>query len=116
MNGRYEKPSMKIVSLRNQEAVADTCWGNHGTGVFDYFYDGTGKGYIKFQIDGGSCALQTGTLYYYDSDNPSGTALQPGTPEYSKWIEDIKSNGKGNSGNAVQGDGTIFSDNPGGMS
>ena len=26
---RYEKPAMKFISLRSEEAVANTCWGYH---------------------------------------------------------------------------------------
>ena len=28
---KYEKPALKFVELRNEEAVANTCWGYHGT-------------------------------------------------------------------------------------
>lgn len=53
---KYEKLSLKFVELRNEEAVANTCWGYHGTGT-KLYCDVSGEGYFSFQIAGGSCTL-----------------------------------------------------------
>ena len=49
---RYEKPAMKFVSLMSEEAVANTCWGYHGTDTLLYC-DIPGEGYFSFQIASG---------------------------------------------------------------
>lgn len=36
MHNNYEKPELKFVSIRNEEAIANICWGYHGTGTKFY--------------------------------------------------------------------------------
>ena len=49
MTETYEKPKMKFVSLRNEEAVANTCWGYHGTDT-KLYCDVSGEGYFSFRL------------------------------------------------------------------
>ena len=49
MNVQYKKPEMNFVSLRNENKVAGTCWGYHGTPT-QLFYDSEGQGFVSFQI------------------------------------------------------------------
>lgn len=105
----YEKPSLRFVSLRSREAVANTCWGNAGKGV-TYFYNTQGTGYVSFQIGGGSCTLSLINVTYYDSDN-NPSSLAESDPRYQELYKALKSAG-GESGNRFQGEGNIFPNNP----
>lgn len=114
MDRVYEKPMMKFVPIRGQEAVAFKCWGWHDTGWFNVFYDIKGAGYVKFQVDGGSCNLSmTNVTYHKGADDVEGTPLQDGDPYYEEWEAAIAAAG-GNTGNPVCPDGGPFTpDNPG---
>ncbi len=69
-NKIYEKPAMKFVELRNEQAVANTCWG--GTiekQNLTWYYDTEGVGFISFQMKGKSCeGAQPINVYYYGED------------------------------------------------
>lgn len=109
MTMKYEKPAMKFVELRNEEAVANTCWGYHGTDTLLYC-DIEGEGYFSFQIAGGSCTLNAINIVYYDSDGNIGSYSQA---QYDALMQILKSAG-GESGNPYKGEGTtIIPDHPG---
>lgn len=106
---RYEKPAMKFVSLRSEEAVANTCWGYHGTGTLLYC-DIPGEGYCSFQIGGGSCTLNLVNVIYYDSEQKAS----PATSEQLAILDSILRNSGGESGNPYKGEGsTVIPDHPG---
>lgn len=108
----YEKPALKFVSVRNEEAVANTCWGYHGTDTVLYC-DAPGEGYFSFQIGGGSCALNLVNILYYDSNGNSGQA----TDQQKAILTEILKNSGGNQGNPYSGEGsTVFPDHPGNWS
>lgn len=106
---RYEKPAMKFISLRSEEAVANTCWGYHGTETLLYC-DIPGEGYCSFQIGGGSCTLNLVNVTYYDSEkNPT-----PATSEQLAILDSILKKSGGESGNPYKGEGsTVIPDHPG---
>lgn len=107
MSKKYEKPSMKVVSLRNQKNIADTCWGYHGTGIVNYYYDTKGPGFVGFTVDASSCALNTATLLYYREQGDTEPETLTSGPIYEEWLKAIQNSG-GNTGNPVHGMGTIF--------
>lgn len=110
---KYEKPSIKMVPLRSQKAIADTCWGYHGTGNVNYYYDTEGKGFVKFTVNASSCTLNDETLLYYESKDDREPEVLIEGPIHEEWLKAIKEAG-GNSGNPVKGHGTIFvPDQPG---
>ena len=102
MTKKYEKPQMKFVSLRNEKAVANTCWGFHGT-ERELYCDIPGEGYVSFQIKAGSCALDLFNIYYYDGD---GNKIQA-TQEQFNQLQKILIDSGGNDGNPYKGIGTI---------
>lgn len=106
---RYEKPAMKFISLRSEEAVANTCWGYHGTETLLYC-DIPGEGYCSFQIEAGPCALNLINVTYYDSEkNPT-----PATSEQFEILYSILKKSGGESGNPYKGEGsTVIPDHPG---
>lgn len=109
---RYEKPAMKFVSLMNEEAVANTCWGYHGTDTLLYC-DIPGEGYFSFQIAGGSCALNAINIVYYDGEGN----VSPYTDEQYNQLMSILTSAGGQSGNPYKGEGTtIIPDHPGNWS
>ena len=72
MNKTYERPMLKNVSLRNEEAVANTCWGHHcGTTAEEQangqvlYTDLKGDGWASFKIGGGSCTLNLIQVRYH---------------------------------------------------
>lgn len=116
----YEKPALKFVSVRNEEKIANTCWGYHGTGTLLYC-DITGKGFVSFQIGAGSCALNLINVQYYGGDtNNDGKITQNDTPvqatdEQKQELYDILEKAGGNQGSNFKGEGTIvFPGNPDG--
>lgn len=118
----YTKPELKFVTLRNQESVAEKCWGNHGTG-YEY-YDTMGKGYVGFTIAEGSCTTEGGQLevyYYPEKDTPKdqGTPIYAGHPKYAKQYEEfykkLTEASGGSYGQPFKGE-KDFPDDPGGMS
>lgn len=116
MKKQYEKPFMKMVPLRSNESVANTCWGNHGPETQRY-WDIEGKGYVSFYCSGGDCGLteQTLVVYYYDKkDDDTPELMAPGSTLHSKVFNKLWSSG-GDSGNPFKGE-EQFPDNPGGMS
>ena len=84
----YEKPAMNFVNLRNESAVADTCWGHHNSGTTLYC-DIEGEGYCSFQIDAGSCALNLiNVMYMTDAtkDNPVPATAEQQSALYDKLL------------------------------
>lgn len=104
----YEKPTMTFVSLRSEDAVANTCWGHHGTG-YTYYYDLPGTGYLSFQIGDGSCTLNlTNVLYYDDIGAPS-----PATPDQQNALYNaIIASSTGEAANSYKGLGSTILPNP----
>lgn len=98
---KYEKPTLKFVSLRNENAVADTCWGYHGSGKVLYC-DIPGEGYCSFQIGGGSCDLNLINVMYYDSEGISSAATSEQIAALTAAI-----NKGGNNGQPYKGMGSI---------
>lgn len=110
---RYEKPAVKFVSLRNEEAVANTCWGYHGTET-NLYCDIPGEGYCSFQISAGSCALNLTEVYYYkNSDDSAGTPIFDGDPRYDALKAILDASG-GSNGNPYKGENiTVIPGKPG---
>lgn len=108
---KYEKPALEFVSLRNEAAVADTCWGYHGTPT-QLFCDIEGEGYMSFQIGEGSCTLNLINVKYHEEQGSEGVLVFDGDPKHET-LEDILVNSGGESGNPYKGMGTIvFPDKP----
>lgn len=97
----YEKPSMEFVTLRNKEAVANKCWGYHGTST-KLYCDLPGKGYCSFQIGAGSCTLNMVSVTYYDGDGNSRSA----TSAEISTLDGLLRGAGGESGNPFKGEGT----------
>ena len=116
---RYEKPSMKYVSLRNESNVANTCWGFHGSDT-KLYCDIDGPGWTSFQIAAGPCALNLINVYYYTDtngngkadENDQGTLIVSGDDKYNSLYKKLEESG-GNNGTPYKGEGTIvIPDNP----
>lgn len=111
MTQKYEKPTMEFVSLRNEESVAATCWGNHGKGT-EYFCDLDGKGYVSFQIGSGGCELNLVNVMYYANHDSEGERIYDGNVYYEE-LERKLQQGGGSEGNPYKGLGeVVFPDNP----
>lgn len=108
----YEKPEVKLVSIRNDRAVANVCWGGHGK-PNTWYYDISGQGYVSFQIGGGSCALNLINVTYYDKQNDeSPEQLTDTDPKYLELYNALLYSG-GAQGNPFAGEGIDFiPDNP----
>lgn len=100
----YEKPSMKFVSIRNEEAVANTCWGGH-SGALAWNYDTSGTGYVSFQIMGGKCSLDGLTVTYHNIPEDKQKAA------YDEMYAALMNSG-GAQGNPFKGEGGDFPVNP----
>lgn len=112
----YEKPKMTFVSLENQENIANTCWGNHGTGY--KYYDTLGVGYVAFTIEAKSCTAADGALqmYYYDSkDDKEPEQIFAGDQHYDEAYNKLIEVSGGSYGQPFKGEDN-FPDTPGGMS
>ena len=108
----YKKPELKFVSLRNEESVANTCWGHHGTDT-NLFCDISGKGFVSFQIAAGSCSLNLINVQYYGEDtNGDGKITTNDTPvkataeQIAELDQRLRESG-GDSGNPFKGEGDI---------
>ena len=108
----YEKPEVKLVSIRNDRAVANTCWGGHGNST-TWYYDISGQGYVSFQIGGGKCTLNLYNVTYYDKQNDeSPEMLLESDPKYHELYDALMTSG-GDTGNPFKGEGLDFiPDNP----
>lgn len=116
MNNVYEKPKMHFVPLRNDEKIANKCWGNHGTG-YEY-YDTHGSGFVGFTIANGSCTTedQLQVVFYKDKNDKTGTPVYPGNPQYDEFYQALLDASEGGSyGQPFKGE-EKFPDDPGGMS
>ena len=108
----YEKPTMTFVSLRSEDAVANTCWGHHGTDTVLYC-DIPGEGYMSFQIAAGPCELNLIGVSYYDGKGQPSVA----TPDQIATLEGILRASGGGDGNPYKGEGSIvIPDHPGSWS
>ena len=109
----YEKPAMNFVSLRNENTVADKCWGHANKGAVMYC-DIEGEGYCSFQIGGTSCTLGTDNLIYVNyhegQEDKDGTPIYAGDPRYTE-LESILVKAGGSTGNPYKGTDIVF-DNP----
>lgn len=89
MNKQYEKPFMKMVSLRSNESVADTCWGNHGPDTQRY-WDTAGKGYVAFYCANTNCNMKDQSdlvVWYYDKKmTMSRSCLKQATHYMAKFM------------------------------
>ena len=108
-NKTYEKPALKFVSLRNEEAVANTCWGGHGEKT-TWYYNTSGTGYVSFQISGGRCTLSLTNVTYYDGQG-NQSYLYSGDTLYTELYNALLKSG-GESGNPFKGEGTTFPNTP----
>lgn len=115
---RYEKPQLKFVSLQNEKAVANTCWGGHNKET-TFYCDIEGKGFVSFQIAQGSCTLNLINVKYYGEDTNGDGKITvkdtsvDATEEQRKILNDILVNSGGSTGNNYNGEGTIvFPDRP----
>lgn len=68
---KYEKPALKFVMLRNEEAMANTCRSCHGSDT-ELYCDIPGGGYVSFQVADGDSGLNLINVIYYDG-NGSGS-------------------------------------------
>lgn len=99
----YEKPVIKFVSLKNEEAIANTCWGHHNKGTVLYC-DIPGEGYCSFQIEEGSCALKLiNVKYYYGVEDQNGSEADK---DQVAALASILENSGGNQGTPYKGEGT----------
>ena len=106
---KYEKPALKFVELRNEEAVANTCWGYHGTDT-KLYCDIPGEGYVSFQIAAGPCTLNLINVTYYDSNGNAAAA----TKAQIDALDAILRKSGGESGNPFAGEGsTVIPGTPG---
>lgn len=119
-NRTYEKPKMKFVSTRNEEAVADTCWGHHNKGTTLY-YDTEGLGYVSFKIASGSCALNLTDVKYHANHNSNGNCSEectelsktdPKTNEVYTTLEKALKDAGGNAGQNFNGSSAYISESP----
>lgn len=107
----YEKPQLKFISLRNEDSVAATCWGYHGTDT-KLYYDTDGEGWVSFQIASGSCDLNLTNVTYHKNENDKGTLIFDGDSRYEE-LERALSDAGGKAGNPYHGMGsTIIPDEP----
>lgn len=97
---KYEKPAMKFISLRNEEAVAATCWGNHGTD-YTYYCDIQGAGYVSFQIGQGNCSMNLVNVTYYDNEGNSSAASEAQIEALKQTLIENSNNGKGTNHSAM---------------
>ena len=71
MTKDYAKPSLKFVSLRNDEAVADNCWHASANGTTGWwFYDSEGPGYVTFRMEG-NCSGRYDSFSFIPGDDGS---------------------------------------------
>lgn len=104
---KYEKPEMKFVALRNEEAVAAPCWAIHGKPT-KYYCDIPGEGYVSFQIGAGSCSLNLVNVIYYDDKGNSSEASEAQKDTLFKILE----GSGGSDGNPYSGIGTTVLPDP----
>lgn len=102
---KYEKPSIKFVSLRANKNVADPCWSPKEYNSKELYYDVPGKGYIRFKAgdNGDNCGqAEISILEYYNIPQNN----RP-TEEQLKSMVSAACGG-GNSGNPYKNtDGTV---------
>lgn len=103
MKKTYKKPNLKFVSMRNEETVANTCWGGHGNSM-TWYYDTKGDGYVSFQIGGGKCTLDLSNITYY---NGKGEVITNDGSRDAELEAALKKSG-GESGNPFKGEGVDF--------
>lgn len=109
LNTVYEKPKMEFVNVQNENKIANTCWGYHGTDTLLYC-DIPGKGYLSFQIGNKKCSLDLINVMYYDNEGNSSLA----TADQIATLTEILISSGGESGNPYKGEGsTIIPDHPG---
>lgn len=116
MNTIYEKPTMKMVPLRGNKNIANTCWGNHSENTQRYF-DSAGKGYVGFYVSGGNCGLTEDSLVVNYYDHKGATTFErvyKGNDAFDELYKKLVASG-GATGNPFDGE-EHFPDNPGGMS
>lgn len=116
MNAKnYEKPELKFVSLRNEETVAATCWGHHGSDTVLYC-DIPGEGYCSFQIGGGSCTLNLINVWYYSDQNGDGEITSDehelANDDQVAALEAVLKAAGGESGNPFKGEGSTVVEKP----
>lgn len=116
MNAKnYEKPELKFVSLRNEETVANTCWGYHGSDT-PLYCDIPGEGYCSFQIASGSCDLNLINVRYYSDQNKDGKITSDewdsATAEQEAALEAVLKAAGGNKGQPFAGEGSIVVEKP----
>lgn len=100
---------MEFVNVQNENKIANTCWGYHGTDTLLYC-DIPGEGYFSFQIASGGCTLNAINIVYYDGNgNPSEYT----SDQYNELMAILTSAG-GESGNPYKGEGsTVIPGEPG---
>lgn len=108
MKKTYKKPELKLVSMRNEETVANTCWGGHGNKL-TWYYDTSGEGWVSFQISGGSCTLNLDKVTYYKNRDDEGTPVD--ASRLAELDAALRASG-GESGNPFKGEGADFPTNP----
>ena len=92
---KYEKPALEFVSLRNEEAVAATCWGYHGT-TTRLFCDIAEEGYMSFQIADGSCDLNLINVKYHQEQGSEGVLVFDGDSKHEALEDILEKSGGGN--------------------
>lgn len=107
---RYEKPALEFVSLRNDNEVAATCWGNHGKDVYMYC-DIPGVGYMSFQIGGGSCALNLINVRYHETKGSEGEFVYDGDAPYEA-LELLLKDAGGSNGNPYKDSNVVIVEKP----
>lgn len=107
----YEKPAMEFVSLRSEEAVADTCWGYHGSSQV-FYWDFDGEGFMSFQIAQGSCALNLINVKYHPDQGSAGVIVDEKSAYYKALVDHLTSTGGGSAANPYKEMGESIFPNP----
>ena len=102
----YEKPQMKLISLKADKTVANTCWGHHASGQVLYA-DIPGLGYCSFQIQNGHCTLNLTNVKYITKEGTTDA-----TADQIKALDSVLRSSGGESGNPYAGEGTVVKIDP----
>ena len=76
----YEKPRMRVVDLRSEQAIAaedGNCMPQASQGKrYDFYYDVAGDGWFHIHVTSKNCSGKNYELYYIDNKNVEGVASE----------------------------------------
>lgn len=74
---RYEKPTLKCVSLRSDRKVAANCWSQSANATTKtWFYDSEGPGYVSFWMEE-NCSGRYGGFEYHPNAYTGNSVENP---------------------------------------